>query len=220
MCVCAALKLTLQIFRSTVKWPDFEFESASSIFAETMSVFFKLYFCITYVTQTTHTAKNTRAVQGAYYNQLASTRYALAAHQQSRKKCHPCAEVCPRCIALLPILYLLFHRALRSVELGASAVVWYMHASTGIRALLLLLLPRSAIFVCSQVSVVQSSGPFFGALVSSPLNPISHLYCAEFRVSRVWAVCAVCHAWSAFNPSFLVGSPWFFRRERHNKDNY
>jgi len=51
-----------------------------------------------YVTQTPQTTDSTRAVQGACYNQLATTLYTPAACQQSRKQHHTRAVVCPRCI--------------------------------------------------------------------------------------------------------------------------
>ena len=40
----------------------------------------------------------TRAMQGAYFNQQATTLYTPAACQQSRKQHHTRAVVCPRCI--------------------------------------------------------------------------------------------------------------------------
>ena len=51
-----------------------------------------------YVTQTPQTTDSTRAVQGACYNQLATTLYTPAACQQSRKQHQPRAVVCPHCI--------------------------------------------------------------------------------------------------------------------------
>ena len=51
-----------------------------------------------YVTQTPQPTASTRAVQGACYNQLATTLYTPAACQQSRKQHHTRAVVFPRCI--------------------------------------------------------------------------------------------------------------------------
>ena len=51
-----------------------------------------------YVTQTPQTGDITRAVQGACYNQLATTLYTPAACQQSRKQHHTRTVVSPRCI--------------------------------------------------------------------------------------------------------------------------
>ena len=80
--------------------PDFGFDGVSSSLAEFMSIFFffNFFFCIMYVTQTPQTTDSTRAVQGACYNQLATTLYTPAACQQSRKQHHTRAVVCPRCI--------------------------------------------------------------------------------------------------------------------------
>ena len=57
--------------------PDFGFDGVSSSLAEFMSIFFffNFFFCIMYVTQTPQTTDSTRAVQGASYNQLATTLY-------------------------------------------------------------------------------------------------------------------------------------------------
>ena len=86
---------------------DFGFDSVmSSSLAEFMSFslfinfFFQLFFCIMYVTQTPQTMDNTRAAQGACYNQLATTLYTPAACHQSRKRHHTRAVVCPRCITV------------------------------------------------------------------------------------------------------------------------
>ena len=46
-----------------------------------------------YVTQTSQTTDSTQAVQGACYNQLATTRFTPAACQQSRKQHHTRAVV-------------------------------------------------------------------------------------------------------------------------------
>ena len=73
-------------------------------------------------------------MQGACYNQLATTVYTLAACQQSRKQHHTRAVVCPRCItavAFYLVVGYFCYRILRSVGLRASAAVWYMHAVTG-----------------------------------------------------------------------------------------
>ena len=67
---------------------DSGFEGVSSSLAEfTCFFFFQLLFstCIMYVTETPQTTDNTRAVQGACYNHLATTLYTRAL-------------VCPHCI--------------------------------------------------------------------------------------------------------------------------
>ena len=79
--------------------PDFGFDGVSSSLAEFMSSFF-LIFCIMYTLPRHQTTDSTRAVQGACYNQLASTLYTPAACQQSRKQHHTRAVVCPRCITV------------------------------------------------------------------------------------------------------------------------
>ena len=98
-----------------------------------------------YVTQTAQTAQlyyvrnpdstdSTRAVQGAWYNQLATTLYTPAACQESRKQHQTRAVVCPRCITAVAsylIVGCFCYRTLRSVGLRVSAAVWYMHAATG-----------------------------------------------------------------------------------------
>ena len=85
--------------------PDFGFDGVSSSLAQFVSIyfsnfFFQFFFCIMYVTQTPQTTDSTRAVQGACYNQLATTLYTPAACQQSRKQHHTRAVVCPRCITV------------------------------------------------------------------------------------------------------------------------
>ena len=76
-----------------VTTPDFGFDGVSSSLAEFMSFlfFFQLFFStfffvLLYVRNpdTTDTTDNTRAVQGACYNQLATTLYTPAACRQSR----------------------------------------------------------------------------------------------------------------------------------------
>ena len=83
--------------------PDFGFDGVSSSLAELHSYFFpKLFFSTSlyYVRNpdNTDSTDSTRAVQGACYNQLATTLYTPAACQQSRKQHHTRAVVCPRCI--------------------------------------------------------------------------------------------------------------------------
>ena len=75
-----------------------------------------------YVTQTSQTTDSTQAVQGACYNQLATSLYTGAAFQRSRKQHHTRAVVCPRCFT--GFLYSCFsYRTLRSVGLRVSAAV-------------------------------------------------------------------------------------------------
>ena len=115
---------------------QFGFDGESSSLAEFMSIFVStFFFCIVYVTQTpqtTQTTDSTRAVQGACYNQLATTLYTPAACQQSRKQHHTRAVLCPRCInavASYLILGWFRYRTLRSVGLRVCCCV--MHAATG-----------------------------------------------------------------------------------------
>ena len=63
----------------------------------------------TYVNpDTTDNTDIARAMQGACFNQLATTLYTPAACQQSRKQHHTRAVVCPRCItAVVSYFYLI-----------------------------------------------------------------------------------------------------------------
>ena len=93
-----------------VTMSDFVFDGVSSSLAEFMSylfffnfffptLFFQIFFGLcTCVTRTPRTTESTRAVQGACYNQLATTLYMPAACQQGRKQHHTRAVVFPRCI--------------------------------------------------------------------------------------------------------------------------
>ena len=94
--------------------------------------FFNLFFVfvhiyiVSYVTQTPQTTDSTRAVQGACYNQLATTLYTPAVCQQSRKQHHTRAVVCPRCITTASYILrssCFCYRTLRSVVLRVSAAV-------------------------------------------------------------------------------------------------
>ena len=85
-----------------------------------------------YVTQTPQPTASTRAVQGACYNQLATTLYTPAACQQSMKQHHSRAVFCARCITAVAsylIVGCFCYRTLRSVGLrGLCGCV--MHAAT------------------------------------------------------------------------------------------
>ena len=94
-----------------VTMPDLGFDGvSSSLQSSCLFVFLRLifnFFCIMYVTQTPQTTESTRAVQGACYNQLATTLYTPAAHQWRRKQHHTRAVVCPCCITVASWLLLL-----------------------------------------------------------------------------------------------------------------
>ena len=79
--------------------PDFGFDGVSSSLAEFMSIFFcqlffQLFFLYGVRNPDTTNTDSTRAMQGAYYNQLATTLYTPAACQQSRGQHHTRAVVC------------------------------------------------------------------------------------------------------------------------------
>ena len=181
-----------------------------------------------YITRTPQTTNSPRAVQGAGYNQLATTLYTPAARQQSREQRHACAAALS---ALYSCGFLLcscfFYRTLRSAELGVSAVVeWYMHAATSITTILLLLLLLLQCDFRGQPSVVDTSSPFFDTSFSISVNNIPLLYCCVPCVTRVCVRgIAESHAWSALNLFFRRQSSALFgrgllRRRRPQQKTY
>ena len=92
-------KTHLWQYGQLVTMPDFGFDGVSSSLVEFMSIFFfPTFFLYDVRTPDTTNTDSTRAVQGACYNQLATTLYTLAACLQRRKQHHTRAVVCPRCI--------------------------------------------------------------------------------------------------------------------------
>ena len=130
----AAKNKTMDLWKygQLVTMPDFGFDGVSSSLVEFMSIFFfPTFFLYDVRTPDTTNTDSTRAVQGACYNQLATTLYTLAACLQRRKQHHTRAVVCPRCITAVAsylILrginsWLLLCRPLPSVGLRVSAAV-------------------------------------------------------------------------------------------------
>ena len=163
------------------------------------------------------TTNSTRAVQGALYNQLATTLSTPAASQQSRKQHHACAVVCPRCIAVASYSVVAFLSDPAICRAGGSLLLCET-----------CMLPQvqrccccSAIFVGSRVwPRVQSSVHYI-------------FYFCKYHPASV-VLCSVCHACvtqacvtrGVISNLLFVGSPRFcageafFRYERHNKDTW
>ena len=125
LCCCACVRCVARLPRAAKKYYTVHlwqygqivtnarfwiFDGVSSSLAESTSTyFFRLFsptFCSSFFSyyvrnpDTTDNTDITRAVQGACYNQLATTLNTPAACQRSRKQ-HTRAVVCPRCITAL-----------------------------------------------------------------------------------------------------------------------
>ena len=113
VCVCClsrvSRKIRTWIFGNMVKWsrcPILDLlagvpASQSSCLLFFPTFFSNLFLHDVHVTQTPQTTDRTRAVQGACYNQLATTLYTPAVYQQSRKQTpHACGSL-SRAVLLL-----------------------------------------------------------------------------------------------------------------------
>ena len=84
-----------RIYGQMVTMPNLDLMARVRASQSSCPFLFQLFFVV--VTQTPQATDSTRAVQGACYNQPATTLYTPAACQQSRKQHHTRAVVCPRC---------------------------------------------------------------------------------------------------------------------------
>ena len=227
--VCRApLKTKMWAFRDTVKWSRYRFltEGASVILAEIRSIvfyFFQLSFRITYVTQTPQIANSTRAVQGACFNQLATTLYTPAARQQSRDQHHACAAICARCDAVATYSAFLSDPATcRAGRLCCCVVHACCHRYNS----------TTAAAAAMRFPWAAERGREFQPLLRRVL-----LYFCKYYLTAAVLLCSVCHTSvrgvcrvsrvECFQKNIYilcVGSPrllcgrGFLRRERHNED--
>ena len=160
---------------------------------------------IMYVSQTPQKTNNTRTVQGAGYNQLATTLYAPAARHQSRKQHHAYAVVCPRysAVASYSVVAFLSDPAICKAGGGLCCCVInacchrYNSAAAAAAA------AAAAVRLLRAAECGREFQPLVRCILSISVNTIPLLYTAYHA-----CVCdAVCHAWSAFKLFLFCRQP-------------
>ena len=162
---------------------------------------------IMYVSQTPQKTNNTRTVQGAGYNQLATTLYAPAARHQSRKQHHAYAVVCPRYSAVASYYVVAFLSDPAICKAGGGLCCCVINACCH-RYNSAAAAAAAAVRLLRAAECGREFQPLVRCILSISVNTIPLLYTAVFRITRVCAMPCVTHGVLS-NFFFFVGSPKF-----------